>query len=57
MFWVSNLEIQILGIIQYFAEKSDSTMIMQIYVAWSMLLCSYLLAKVIIKYSHDNPGR
>jgi diguanylate cyclase (GGDEF)-like protein len=53
-FWASNLAMLLLGVILYFTGKLDSDMIMQIFVACFMFLCSYLLAKILIRYGHDN---
>ncbi|WP_242952348.1 sensor histidine kinase [Anaerocolumna xylanovorans] len=42
------------GVKIYFAGELDSDMLMEIFVACFIFLCSYLLAKVLIRYSHDN---
>lgn len=54
MFWASSLAALLLGVIRYFIGKLDSEMVMQIFVACFMYLCSYLLAKILIRYGHDN---
>ncbi len=54
MFWASSLAVLLLGAIRYFTEKLDSAMVMQIFVACFMFLCSYLLAKILIRYGCDN---
>lgn len=42
------------GIKTYFSYDFDSRILMEIFVAWDMLVCSYLLAKVLIRYGQDN---
>lgn len=54
MFWMSSLAALLFGSYIYFAGNLDSSMLMQIFVACFMFLCSYLLAKVLIRYGHDN---
>ena len=54
MFCMSSLSVFLLGVKMYFAGKLDSSMLMQIFVAFFMFLCSYLLARVLIRYGHDN---
>ena len=54
MFWISTLAVLLVGVKIYFSGKLDSSMLMQIFVVCFMFLCSYLLAKVLIKYGHDN---
>jgi len=54
MFWLSCLAVLVLGVQLYLSEKLDSSMSMQIFVACFMYLCSFLLAKVLIRYGHDN---
>ena len=53
-FWISSLAVLLVGVKIYFSGKLDSSMLMQIFVACFMFLCSYLLAKVLIQYGHDN---
>lgn len=53
-FWISSLAVLLVGVKIYFSGKLDSSMLMQIFVVCFMFLCSYLLAKVLIKYGHDN---
>jgi sensor histidine kinase YesM len=38
----------------YFAGEADSKMVMETFVACFMFICSYLLAKIMIQYGHDN---
>jgi len=54
MFWMSSLAALLLSIKIYLAGELDSSMLMQIFVAWFMFFCSYLLAKVLIRYGHDH---
>jgi len=54
MFGTSSFALLILGVKIYFAGELDSIKLMQIFVAWFMFLCTYLLAKVFIRYGHDN---
>jgi diguanylate cyclase (GGDEF)-like protein len=54
MFWLSILAVLMLGVKMYLMGKLDSSMSMQIFVASFMFLCSYLLAKVLIRYGNDN---
>ena len=53
-FWISSLAVLLVGVKIYFSGKLDSSMLMQIFVACFMFLCSYLLAKVLILYGRDN---
>ena len=53
-FWISSLAVLLVGVKIYFSGKLDSSMLMQIFVVCFMFLCSYLLAKVLIQYGHDN---
>ena len=54
IFFMSIIAVLLLGVKIYFAGKLDSEMLMEIFVACFMFLCSYLLAKVLIRYGHDN---
>ena len=54
VFWISSLAVLLVGVKIYFLGKLDSNMLMQIFVVCFMFLCSYLLAKVLILYGHDN---
>jgi sensor histidine kinase YesM len=54
IFFMSVIAVLLSSIKIYFAGKLDSDMLMEIFVACFMFLCSYLLAKVLIRYSHDN---
>lgn len=53
-FWISSLAVLLVGVKIYFSGELDSSMLMQIFVVCFMFLCSYLLAKVLIQYGHDN---
>ena len=53
-FWISSLAVLLVGVKIYFSGELDSYMLMQIFVVCFMFLCSYLLAKVLIEYGHDN---
>ncbi|HAJ93441.1 MAG TPA: hypothetical protein DCM41_00975 [Synergistaceae bacterium] len=52
--WISSLAVFLVGVKIYLSGKLDSNMLMQIFVVCFMFLCSYLLAKVLIQYGHDN---
>lgn len=54
IFFMSVIAVILPSIKIYFAGKLDSDMLMEIFVACFMFLCSYLLAKVLIRFSHDN---
>lgn len=54
IFLISNLALLSSGVKIYIEEQFDSRILMEIFVAWDMLLCSYLLAKVLIRYGQDN---
>lgn len=51
---MSVVAVLLAGVKIYVAGKLDRDMVMEIFVACFMLLCAYLLAKVIIQYSHEN---
>ena len=54
IFILSNPCLLISGIHSYFSYDFDSRILMELFVAWDMLLCSYLLAKTLIRYGQDN---
>ena len=54
IFFMSVIAVLLAGIKIYFVSKLDSDMLMEIFVACFMFLCSYLLAKVLIRFGHDN---
>jgi len=54
MFWASSLAVLLIGVIYYSSGKLDGDMIMQIFVACFMLICSFQLARILIRHSHDN---
>lgn len=54
MFLLSSFAVIVLGFKIYYAGKLDSSMLMQIFTAIFMFLCSYFLAKLLIRYGHDN---
>lgn len=54
MFLLSSLAMLLLITKIYFTGKLDSSILMQIFVACFMFLCSYLLAKILIQYGHNN---
>jgi two-component system LytT family sensor kinase len=54
IFFMSVIAVLLPGVKIYFAGELDSDMLMEIFVACFIFLCSYLLAKVLIRYSHDN---
>lgn len=54
IFIFSLVAVMLPGIKMYFSGSLDSIMVMETFVACFMLLCSYLLAKVLILYGHDN---
>lgn len=53
-FWMSSFSLMITGLKIYYEGKLDNDMIMEIFVAYCILLCSYLLAKALIKSGHDS---
>ncbi len=53
-FSMSVTAVLLVGIKVYLAGKLNSDMLMEIFVACSMFTSSYLLAKVLIQYGHDN---
>lgn len=53
-FLVSCLAVFVVGGKIYYFGKLGPSMLMQIFVVCFMFLCSYLLAKVLILYGHDN---
>jgi predicted signal transduction protein with EAL and GGDEF domain len=54
IFVMSVIAVTLLGVKMYIAGTLDDSMLMQIFVACFMFLCSYLLAKILIRYGHDN---
>lgn len=54
IFLMSVIAVLLTGVKIYFAGDLDSDRLMEIFVANFMFLCSYLLAKVLIRYGHDN---
>ena len=54
IFWISSLAVCLVGVRIYFLGKLDNIMLMQIFVVCFMFLCSYLLAKILIRNGHDN---
>ncbi len=54
IFFMSVIAVLLPGVKLYFTGKLDSNMLMEIFVVCFMFLCSYLLAKVLIRYGHDN---
>lgn len=42
------------GVKQFITNKMDSQTVLMIYATCIMLVCSYLLAKILIKHYHDN---
>lgn len=54
IFILSNPLMFFSGIKTYFAYNFDHRIPMEIFVAWDMLICSYLLAKVLIRYGKEN---
>ena len=54
IFLMSVAAVLLLGAKIYISGDLDDSMLMQIFVACFMFLCSYLLAKVLIRYGHDN---
>lgn len=54
IFYTSIIAILLTGVKIYFVGKLNVDMLMEIFVACFMFLCSYLLAKVLIQYSQDN---
>lgn len=54
IFLMSVVAVLLSGINLYVVGELDSKMVMEIFVACFMFLCSYLLARVLIRYGHDN---
>jgi len=54
MFYLSNISIFIIGVKMYLCGQLELSAIIQLLVALFMLLSSYLLAKIIIRYSYYN---
>jgi len=54
IFFMIGIAVVLSGVKIYFAGELDSDMLMEIFAACFMFLCSYLLAKVLIQYGHDN---
>ena len=54
IFLISVAAVLLPGVKLYFAGKLDGNMIMETFVACFMFLCAYLLAKVLIRFGHDN---
>ena len=54
IFLMGTLALLISGAKLYVEERFASNVLMDVFVAWDMLLCSYLLARVLIRYGHDN---
>ncbi len=54
MFWISSLAVLLVGVKIYFSGKLDINMLMQIFVVCFMFLSSYMLARVLILYGHEN---
>lgn len=54
IFWASNLALLSSGAKQYLASGHNSRILMDIFVAWDMLLCSYILARALIRYGQEN---
>lgn len=54
IFWMSIAALLWFGTSKYLSGTLDSNMVMQIFVACFMFLCSYLLAKILICNGNDN---
>ena len=54
VFWASFFSLLLIGIKYYFSGQLNSDMTMQIFVSWFMFSCSYLIAKILIRYDYDN---
>lgn len=54
IFFMSSFALLISGVNFYISGHFNSSILMSIFVAWDMLLCSYLLAKVLIRYGQNN---
>lgn len=54
IFFMSVIAVLMPGVKIYFEGELDSGTLMEIFVACFMFLCAYLLAKVLIRYGHDN---
>ena len=54
IFWISQFALFNCGGKIYFEESFNSNILMNIFVAWDMLICSYLLSKALIRNGQDN---
>ena len=54
MFWMSCLAAILLGLKLLFNNRLDSSALMEVFVVCFMYYCSYLLAKLLIRYGHDH---
>ncbi len=53
-FLLCTLALLISGAKLYVEENFASKVLMDVFVAWDLLLCSYLVARVLIRHGHDN---
>lgn len=54
IFWLSDFALLLLGATKYFAGTLNSDLMMQIFVAFFMFLCAFLLSRILILYGTDN---
>ena len=52
--WMSNIALLIIGSRLFLVGELNSTTLMQLFVAFFMFVCSYLLAKIMIKNGQDH---
>jgi len=52
MFWTSNIALLLVAALYYLDGKLDGDLVMQVFVAWFMFLCAFLLAKILIRYGN-----
>ncbi|MDD4689574.1 MAG: GGDEF domain-containing protein [Eubacteriales bacterium] len=54
IFLLSSFALLISGMKVYFFERFNGSLFMTMFVAWNMLLCSYLLSKILIRFGQNN---
>jgi len=54
IFFMSVIAVLLPAVKKYFEGDLDSDLLMEVFVASFMFLCSYILAKILIQYSQDN---
>ena len=54
IFIISNLALLVSGVKIYIEDNFNRGMLVETFIAWDMLLCSYLIARILIQYGQDN---